>query len=116
WARLRDERDLWETLRLTSVVVVPIKSHRQTHGALTFGFGPSGRHHEASDLGALKDIGLRTALALDTARLFTALEAEQHHRDEFLAMLAHELPNPLRPLTNGLHALPPPHPSHPARL
>src|SRR5262245_6595789 len=116
WASLREERDLWETLRLTSIVVVPIKSHRQTHGALTFGFGPSGRHHDATDLGALKDIGLRTALALDTVRLFTALEAEQHHRDEFLAMLAHELRNPLGAVTNGLEALARANPSDRTRL
>src|SRR5262245_48718119 len=116
WADSPEERDLWETLRLTSVVIVPIKSHRQTHGALTFGFGLSGRHHEASDLGALKDIGLRTALALDTARLFKALEAEQHHRDEFLAMLAHELRNPLGAVTNGLEALARANPSDRARL
>lgn len=105
WAGSREGQDLWETIGLTSVVVVPIRSHRQTHGALTFGLGPSARRYSQADLGALKDIGLRTALALDTARLFKELEAEQRHRDEFLAMLAHELRNPLSAVTSGLDAL-----------
>jgi two-component system, sensor histidine kinase len=56
-------------------------------------------------LRVLEDIGLRTALALDTAQIFRALEAEQRHRDEFLAMLAHELRNPLAAVSNGLAAL-----------
>jgi len=95
---------------------VPIRSHRQTHGALTFGVGSSGRRYRDADLRLFQDIGLRIALALDTARLFKALEAEQRHRDEFLAMLAHELRNPLGAVTNGLEALERASPTDRARL
>ncbi len=105
WASAGESRDFWQDMGLTSIVVVPIRSHRQIHGALTFAFGPSGRRHHEASLRIFQDIGLRTALALDTAQLFTALEAEQHHRDEFLGMLAHELRNPLAAVTNGLAAL-----------
>ena len=105
WAESIEARDVWERIGLASVVIVPIRSHRQTHGALTFGVGRSARRYGEADVRTFKDIGLRTALALDTARLFKALEAEQHHRDEFLAMLAHELRNPLGAVTNGLEAL-----------
>src|SRR5206468_7805597 len=116
WAGSPEEQDLWEQMPLSSVVIVPITSHRQTHGALTFGFGPSGRRYDPADLAALRDIGLRTALALDTARLFHDLEAEQHHRDEFLAMLAHELRNPLSAVTTGLAVLEHADPASRARL
>ena len=105
WVSSPEEQELWDRMPLTSVVIVPIASHRQTHGALTFGFGPSGRRYDPADVAALKDIALRMALALDTARLFHDLEAEQHHRDEFLAMLAHELRNPLSAVTSGLAVL-----------
>ncbi|PYN36097.1 MAG: hypothetical protein DME01_09930 [Candidatus Rokuibacteriota bacterium] len=105
WADSLEARAVWGQIGLASVVVVPIRSHRQTHGALTFGMGSSGRRYGEADLRPLKDIGLRIAFALDTARLFQALEAEQRHRDEFLAMLAHELRNPLGAVTNGLEAL-----------
>jgi two-component system CheB/CheR fusion protein len=105
WIGSPEEQDLWGGMPLTSVVIVPITSHRQTHGALTFGLARSGRRYDPTDLAALRDIGVRTALALDTARVFRDLEAEQHHRDEFLAMLAHELRNPLSAVTTGLAVL-----------
>jgi PAS domain S-box-containing protein len=105
WATTPESRALWQSIAPTAVAVVPIRSHRQIHGALTFAFGPSGRHYGPASLRVLGDIGLRTALALDTAQIFRALEAEQRHRDEFLAMLAHELRNPLAAVSNGLAAL-----------
>ena len=105
WAPSPESRELWQSIAPTTIAVVPIRSHRQIHGALTFAFGPSGRHHSPAALRVLEDIGLRTALALDTAQIFRALEAEQRHRDEFLAMLAHELRNPLAAVSNGLAAL-----------
>jgi len=105
WATSEESRELWKRMALTSIAVVPIRSHRQIHGALTFGFGPSGRHLSPASLRVLQDIGLRTALALDTAHLFSALDIEHRHRAEFLAMLAHELRNPLGAVSNGLAAL-----------
>ena len=116
WADSVAARDVWERIRLASVVVVPIRSHRQTHGALICGLASSGRRYGEADLRPFKDIGLRIALALDTARLFRALEAEHRHRDEFLAMLAHELRNPLGAVTNGLEALEQASPSDRAHL
>ena len=105
WAPSPEAREIWQSIAPTTIVVVPIRSHRQIHGALTFAFGPSGRRHSPASLRVLQDIGVRTALALDTAQLFRALQAEQRHRDEFLAMLAHELRNPLAAVSNGLAAL-----------
>ena len=105
WAGVLECGDLWERIGLASVVIVPIRSHRRTHGALTFVAGPSRERYTEEDLRAFSDIGLRTALALDTVQLFRALEAEQRRREEFLAMLAHELRNPLGAVTNGIEAL-----------
>src|SRR5262249_36017576 len=105
WAGALECGDLWERIGLASVVIVPIRSHRRTHGALTFGVGPSRDRYTEEELRAFSDIGLRTALALDTAQLFRALEAEQRRREEFLAMLAHELRNPLAAVTNVSEAL-----------
>jgi len=116
WADTVAARDVWERINLASVVVVPIRSHRQTHGALICGLASSGRRYGEADLRSFKDIGLRIAFALDTVRLFRALEAEHRHRDEFLAMLAHELRNPLGAVTNGLEALEHASPSDRAHL
>src|SRR5262249_892670 len=116
WAGALECGDLWERIGLASVVIVPIRSHRRTHGALTFGVGPSRDRFAGEDLRTFSDIGLRTALALDTGQLFRALEAEQRRREEFLAMLAHELRNPLGAVTNGIEALERASPSDRSRL
>ncbi len=41
------------------------------------------------------------------ARLYREIREADRHKDEFLAMLAHELRNPLAPLMNALHMLRP---------
>src|SRR5207249_3895957 len=41
----------------------------------------------------------------DLKRFQEALQAADRHKDEFLAMLAHELRNPLAPISNALHIL-----------
>jgi CheY-like chemotaxis protein len=41
----------------------------------------------------------------DVSRILEAQLAESRRKDEFLAMLAHELRNPLAPISNGLHVL-----------
>jgi PAS domain S-box-containing protein len=95
----------WHEVRLVSAVIVPIQSHGRRYGALTFGFGLSERRYDEGDVGLLVDIGLRLALALDTANLVRELELEHQRKDEFLAMLAHELRNPLSAVTNALAAM-----------
>ena len=96
---------VWREVRLVSAVIVPIQSHRRRYGALTFGFGLSERRYDLAELGLFTDIGLRIALAFDTANLVRELEVEHQRKDEFLAMLAHELRNPLYAVTNALAAL-----------
>ena len=44
---------------------------------------------------------------IDNARLYREIREADRHKDEFLAMLAHELRNPLAPLMNALHLLRP---------
>jgi len=60
----------------------------------------------------VRGIASQAAVALDNARLYESLrESERQLReadrrkDEFLAMLAHELRNPLAPLRNGLQIM-----------
>ena len=48
------------------------------------------------------DVAHRAAIAVENARLFQQIQKADRAKDEFLAMLGHELRNPLGPL---LHAL-----------
>ncbi len=47
----------------------------------------------------------QAAASIDNARLYRAIRDADHHKTEFLAMLAHELRNPLAPILNALYLL-----------
>jgi CheY-like chemotaxis protein len=63
--------------------------------------GPSGRRHGPADLALAEDLAGRAALALDNARLYREIQEDGRRKNEFLAMLAHELRNPLAPIRNA---------------
>jgi PAS domain S-box-containing protein len=45
------------------------------------------------------------SVAIENARLYSELRDQDRRKDEFLALLAHELRNPLAPLRNGLQVM-----------
>ena len=87
-------------------------------GALALGYAP-GRAHAARPGDMLEELVGRAAIALENARLYRSLkreiarsrEAEEElqdanrRKDEFLAMLAHELRNPLAPIRNAVELM-----------
>jgi signal transduction histidine kinase/ActR/RegA family two-component response regulator len=117
---------LLEQLGLRSAMIVPLLARGRALGALTLVVGDSGRRYGAEHLAFAQDLANRCAAAVDNARLYGAAQAaERRHRDleeelrlradalaaasrqkdEFLAMLAHELRNPLAPIRNALYVL-----------
>ena len=54
---------------------------------------------------AAEDITEHKARAEQLARTEAALREEHRRKDEFLAMLSHELRNPLAPIRNSLYVL-----------
>jgi signal transduction histidine kinase len=87
------------------MVIVPLSARGRTLGALALGLGPSGRKLDADALSMATDLAARAAIALDNARLYGKIQAEDRRKDEFLAMLAHELRNPLAPISNAVRIL-----------
>lgn len=76
----------------------------------TLGFGTRARSRvEDDEIDVLHIVGDQSAMALERARLVTELQSRaealaeaDRRKDEFLAMLAHELRNPLVPIMTGL--------------
>jgi signal transduction histidine kinase/DNA-binding response OmpR family regulator len=58
-----------------------------------------------SDEAVLVQLAHIASVALENARLYGELREQDRRKDEFLALLAHELRNPLAPLRNGLQVM-----------
>jgi len=56
-------------------------------------------------LALAKEVVSRASIAMENARLYTAVQEADRRKNEFLAMLAHELRNPLAPIRNAVHIM-----------
>jgi len=92
-------------LGLKSALVVPLVARGRTLGALTLLMAESARRYGTEDLRFAQDVAQRAALAVDNALLYQQAQQADRRKDEFLAMLAHELRNPLAPIVNTLYVL-----------
>ncbi len=103
----RDARhlELLLALGLRSMLCVPMRSRGQVVGALTLATAESGREYSELHLRAAEDLANRAAVAIENAQLVEALREADRRKDEFLAMLAHELRNPLAPVRNAVQIL-----------
>jgi PAS domain S-box-containing protein len=101
-ARDPEHLRLIRELALRSWMAVPIVAHGQTQGVITFASAESGRLFDERDQAVADDLGRRTGVAMDNARLFesarrerTRAEDANRAKDLFLGSLSHELRTPL---------------------
>jgi signal transduction histidine kinase/ActR/RegA family two-component response regulator len=97
---------------MRATCVVPLIARGRTIGAMAALQSESGRHFSAEDVALVVEVARRAALALDNVRLYAeaqaALEQAQvasRAKDEFLAVLGHELRNPLAPIVTSLELM-----------
>ena len=87
------------------MVILPLTARSRTIGALSLGLGRTGRTFDPDLLSIASDLAGRAAIALDNVLLYRELRDQNRRKNEFLAMLSHELRNPLAPITNAVHVL-----------
>jgi signal transduction histidine kinase len=99
-----------------ATVCYPLRIADRTLGALALACSPGLAPRE---LVTLQELVSRAAIALDNARLYSSLQREivrsreaeedlqdaNRRKDEFLAMLSHELRNPLAPIRNAVEVI-----------
>src|SRR4051812_33634906 len=114
---LRDHKviEIPDEAGLASTVCYPLQVGDRVIGALALGY--TGRQPRDRDM--LEEVAGRAAIALDNARLYRSLKREitrsrqaeeelqnaNQRKDEFLAMLSHELRNPLAPIRNAVELM-----------
>ena len=96
--------ELMRQLRLKSYICTPIVIQNM-RAVLSFVTAESGRVYDATDLAVAEDLAHRAAIAIENASLVRALQQADTRKDEFLAILAHELRNPLAPIRNAAQIL-----------
>ncbi len=89
-----------EALGFDGLIVVPLRTRRRMLGALAL--VSMVRRFGGEDLALAEDLARRVALALDAALLHLDVQRADRRKDEFLAMLAHELRNPLAPILTAM--------------
>ncbi len=111
-SRDRDLLAFASAIGMRSYYIVPLIARGKTLGALGALQAESARQITGDDRAMIEELARRAALAIDNARLFADVqralqEAETANRakDEFLAMLGHELRNPLAPIVTALHVM-----------
>jgi signal transduction histidine kinase/DNA-binding response OmpR family regulator len=90
---------------LHSLVIIPLLARGRTIGVISLGATSAGRTIDADLVAVASDVASRAAIALDNALLYRKIHDQDRRKNEFLAMLSHELRNPLAPITNAVHVL-----------
>lgn len=102
---MADDEEHWHILSELdpqSLVAVPMRARGRTLGAITFFRGrSSARVHDEDDLALAEELGRRSAMALDNARLYAEAQQAVRARDDVLAVVSHDLGNPLSAIRLG---------------
>jgi PAS domain S-box-containing protein len=98
-------RSILRELGARSAMIVPLIALGKTLGAITFFKSRPDSPYGEEDLVVAKELGSRAALALQNARLYQEARDAVRARDDVLAVVSHDLGNPLSAIRIGTSLL-----------
>lgn len=108
-AQNEQHRELIRLLGLNSYLAVPMLREGKPFGVITLAYAESKRRYTEADLALAQALADRAAVSVEHARLMAAAEEARaaavladRTKSDFLAMLGHELRNPLAPIQTAL--------------
>jgi PAS domain S-box-containing protein len=111
-AQDEEHRRIIKMLELRSYIGVPLLREGKAFGVITLVLAESKRRYGADDLALALALADRASVAVENARLFRDAEQARSEavranraKDEFLAVLGHELRNPLAPIRAAIELI-----------
>jgi signal transduction histidine kinase len=86
-----------------AAAICPLMAGDEIRGALAL-LGDA-EFFDSARVSLIREVASRSAIAMENARLYSAVQEADRRKNEFLAMLAHELRNPLAPIRNAVHIM-----------
>jgi len=93
---------LLAALELRSALYVPLVRDGVTIGLMTF--ASKSRHYSVNDIPAVEALARRAVLSIENARLYEEARQATRGRDEVLAIVSHDMRNPLHTILLGTGA------------
>lgn len=95
----------YDILGSHSYMGVPLCAQGQPIGAIHFTVSTAHRRYTTADLALAGEVARRASVAIENALLHNTVQHNDTAKEEFLAMLGHELRNPLGAITNALQLI-----------
>ncbi len=104
-ARDADHLRLLHELGFRSWIGAPLVARGAAIGVIHLAMDHSGRRYRESDLEIAVELGRRAGVAVDNARLYHEAQTAIRVRDDLLAIVSHDLNNPLHAINLGTSLL-----------
>jgi signal transduction histidine kinase/PAS domain-containing protein len=94
-AAMASQQPILENEPARSAMAVPLHLRGQSVGAVVLASLGEGRRYGAADLGAAQELARRASVAIDNVRLLAEAQESVRAREDLLAIVSHDLRNPL---------------------
>ena len=94
-AAMTSQQPILENEPGRSSMAVPLHLRGQSVGALVLAALGEGRRYGPADLGAAQELARRASIAIDNVRLLSEAQESVRAREDLLAIVSHDLRNPL---------------------